>query len=73
METPNLEKSKIFCLNLKIPIFIYIFFGYFLPIVVLCMKTGQIYLFRNYKPNKSINPVWDNTNFESLTHKIVAY
>lgn len=36
---------------------------------VLCMKTGQIYLLRNYKPNKRLGPVWGNSNFESMTHK----
>lgn len=72
METPNLEKSMIFSLIFKkIPICIYIYL--FFPIVFLCMKTGQIYVFRNYKPNKRISPGWDNTNFEHLTHKTVAY
>lgn len=33
------------------------------------MKTGQIYLLRNYKPNKRLGPVWGNSNFESMTHK----
>lgn len=42
-------------LNFKIPnLHKYFFCLFFFSIVVLCMKTGQIYLFRNYKPNKRI-------------------